>query len=69
MPAHLALHIEHMLYSRAMMTVKKKVVNPNFYFCWPRAAKQGWPAWLVRPKPAGRPVEALLLCQLLLELQ
>ena len=32
MPAHLALHIEHMLYSRAMTTVKKKVSTPELLF-------------------------------------
>jgi len=69
MPAHLALHIEHMLYSRAMMTVKKKVVNPNFYFAGPNLQNRGdLLGWGTR-RPAGRAVEALLLCGPLLELQ
>lgn len=32
MLTYLAIHIEHMLYSRAMMTVKKKVARPELLF-------------------------------------
>ena len=41
MPAHLALHIEHMLYSRAMTTVKKKVSTPELLFLLTLIRKNG----------------------------